>query len=82
MIIKTLHVKNFRSILDQCIDCDNLTVIVGRNGAGKSSFLKALDLFYNPKSTVTAEDFYAENSGQECKISSHRSHPISMTGAT
>jgi predicted ATPase len=36
MIVKMLHVKNFRSIIDECIDCDNLTVLVGRNGTGKS----------------------------------------------
>ena len=41
MIVKALHVKNFRSILDERIDCDNLTVLVGRNGTGKSSFLRA-----------------------------------------
>lgn len=46
MIIKALHVKNFRSIFDERIDCDNLTVLVGRNGTGKSSFLRAMEMFY------------------------------------
>jgi putative ATP-dependent endonuclease of the OLD family len=68
MIVKTLHVTNFRSILDERIDCDNLTVIVGRNGTGKSSFLAAMNLFYDPKATVTAEDFYAEDAGKEIEI--------------
>lgn len=41
MIVKAIHVKNFRSILDEWIGCENLTVLVGRNSAGKSSFLRA-----------------------------------------
>jgi KTSC domain/AAA ATPase domain len=44
MIIKAINVKHFRSILDEGLDCDNLTVLVGRNGTGKSSFLRALDV--------------------------------------
>ena len=29
MIVKTVHMKNFRSVLDEKIDCDSLTVLVG-----------------------------------------------------
>jgi predicted ATP-dependent endonuclease of OLD family len=68
MIVKALHVKNFRSILDQRIDCDNLTVLVGRNGTGKSSFLRAMEMFYDPKAAVTADDFYAEDTAKEIEI--------------
>jgi energy-coupling factor transporter ATP-binding protein EcfA2 len=68
MIVKAFQVKNFRSILDEPIDCDNLTVLVGRNGTGKSSFLRALEMFYDPKAAVTAEDFYAEDTIQEIEI--------------
>lgn len=68
MILKSLHVKNFRSILDEKIDCDDLTVLVGRNGTGKSSFLGALELFYNQSATVSTEDFYAEETGNEIEI--------------
>ena len=68
MIIKTVHVKNFRSILDEKIDCDNLTVLVGRNGTGKSSFLRAMEMFYDPSASVSAEDFYAEDSSKEIVI--------------
>jgi putative ATP-dependent endonuclease of OLD family len=68
MNIKSVHVKNFRSILDERIDCDNLTVLVGRNGTGKSSFLRAIEMFYDPKATVTTEDFYAEDTTKEIEI--------------
>ncbi|MBS3947903.1 MAG: ATP-dependent endonuclease [Dethiobacter sp.] len=69
MIIKAVHVKNFRSIRDERIDCDNLTVLVGRNGTGKSSFLRALQMFYDPKAIVVADDFYAEDTSKEIEIS-------------
>jgi len=65
MIIKDVRVKNFRSILDESLPCDCLTALVGRNGTGKSSFLRALELFYDPSARVTPEDFYAEDVTQE-----------------
>ena len=68
MIVKSIHVRNFRSILDEKLDCDNLTVLVGRNGTGKSSFLRATEMFYDPKATVTVEDFYAEETNKEIEI--------------
>ncbi len=68
MIVRSVHVQNFRSIFDERIGCDNLTVLVGRNGTGKSSFLRAMEMFYDPKATVAAEDFYAEDTSKEIEI--------------
>jgi len=69
MIIKSLHVQNFHSLLDEILDCKDLTVLVGRNGTGKSSFLRALEIFHNPSATVSAEDFYGDDSSKEIQIS-------------
>jgi putative ATP-dependent endonuclease of OLD family len=33
----------------------------GRNGVGKSTYLRGLELFYEPTPKITAEDFYAED---------------------
>ena len=68
MQIQSVHVKNFRSILNESLPCDSLTALVGRNGSGKSSFLSALELFYNPSAKVTPEDFYAEDVTQDIEI--------------
>ena len=57
MKIKEIHVKNFRSILDETLTFDDLTVLVGRNSSGKSSFLRALELFYN-QAKATQLDFH------------------------
>ena len=68
MIIKEVHVKNFRSILDESLSFDCLTVLVGRNGTGKSSFLRALEMFYDPSARVMIEDFYAEDTSQDIEV--------------
>lgn len=58
MIIKAIDVKNFRSICGERTEFDNLTTILGRNGAGKSSFLHAIDTFYDLKASITEDDFF------------------------
>ncbi len=58
MFIKKLEVKNFRSIRDSFMDCNNLSVLLGRNGAGKSTFLHAIDYFYDVAASLDDEDFF------------------------
>ncbi len=48
MIIKRIHIKNFRCIEETTIEVDPLTILIGKNGSGKSSILKALEIFYQP----------------------------------
>lgn len=58
MIINKIEINNFRSIKNVSLNCDNLTVIIGRNGAGKSSILKAIEVFYDVSSLITNEDYF------------------------
>lgn len=58
MIIKQIEVQNFRALKDVSVDCSGLAAFVGRNGAGKSSILYALDLFYDISANVSIEDFF------------------------
>lgn len=46
MFIERIHVKNFRSIVDQVFYAKDLTIFVGNNDVGKSNVLKALNLFF------------------------------------
>lgn len=69
MIIESVNITNFRSILSQSLECDTLTALVGANGTGKSTFLKALDLFYSPSPKVDPEDFYNGQTTGEIVIS-------------
>ncbi len=68
VIIESVHVKNYRSILDETLYCESLTALVGANGAGKSSFLKAIDLFYCLSPKIDSEDFYNGNTGTEIVV--------------
>ena len=68
MRIHQVRVKNFRSILDESLHLDSLTALVGRNGAGKSSFLAAIELFYETSPNVPDADFYAEDVKRDIEI--------------
>jgi AAA15 family ATPase/GTPase len=68
MIIKSVEVKNFRSIRETILDCDNLTAIIGRNGAGKSSFLHAINTFYDIFAQITEEDFFNRDTSAPIEI--------------
>jgi len=68
MIIKSLRVRNYRSIADAALGCDPLTVLVGANGAGKSNFLRALALFYEGDSQYGREDFFNGDTLQDILI--------------
>jgi predicted ATPase len=58
MIIKSILIKNFRSIINEKIYSGNLTVFVGNNDAGKSNIIKALNLFFNNQTDFnTSFDF-------------------------
>jgi len=68
MLIEKIEVKNFRSIREEHIDFDNLTALLGRNGAGKSSFLYAIETFYDIAAPITKEDFFAKDIGAVIEI--------------
>lgn len=69
MIIESIRIQNFRSILNETISFDSLTALVGPNGAGKSNILRALVLFYSPSSRIDVEDFYNSDTSTEIVIS-------------
>ena len=47
MIIKSIRIKNFRSLVDETIELSDMNFFVGKNDSGKSNVLKALNLFFN-----------------------------------
>jgi len=48
MKLTKLKIKNFRTYQEEItIELDNLTAFVGKNDAGKSTILEALDIFFN-----------------------------------
>jgi predicted ATP-dependent endonuclease of OLD family len=68
MRIKSIRIKNFRSFQDEKIELDHYTCLVGANGAGKSTVLCALNVFFRETQNATtdltslhAEDFYCKD---------------------
>jgi len=68
MIIKSVSVRHFRSVDDETLDCDVLTVLVGVNGSGKSAFLRAIELFYAPDPKVSLDDVYNRDEARDIEI--------------
>lgn len=58
MRIAQIHLENYRACKNVDLMVDNFTVLVGRNGAGKSTFLSALATFYDVAAPISEEDFY------------------------
>ncbi|MCK7629065.1 ATP-binding protein [Shewanella sp. JNE10-2] len=54
-MIRLITIKNFRSISNQTFKVEEITTFVGRNDAGKSNILRALNLFFNNKTDYNIE---------------------------
>lgn len=68
MIIQHIEVKNFRSLKDVGVDCHELVAILGRNGSGKSSLLKAIETFYDVGFLANAFDYFGKDTTLEISI--------------
>ncbi len=68
MRILRISVTRFRCLADVSMDYRKLTAIVGRNGAGKSTFLQALNLFFDRTASVGDEDFYGGDRSADITI--------------
>jgi hypothetical protein len=68
MRLLAIHVQHFRCIENQSLQFDDLTALVGANGAGKSAFLRALNYFYEGPGGITREDFYNRDTTQPIQI--------------
>lgn len=71
-MIKSVHIKNFRSIKEIYIVPNSLCAILGANSAGKTNILKAIDLVlgegWATKAKVAKELFYDTGSPIEIRI--------------
>ena len=69
MKIKEISIKHFRGIKDLKIKLNNFTVLIGKNGVGKSSILHALNFFKEPKYSLRIEDYYNKDSSRSIEVS-------------
>lgn len=75
MRVKKLRIQNFRRLADTTIPLADYSCFVGQNGAGKSTVLAALNVFFKEQSgsstdvaKLSVEDFSCQNIGQPIKI--------------
>lgn len=75
MRIKSIHIRHLRSIADATISLDDYTCFVGANGAGKSTVLFALNVFFrevdpqgNSITSLAAEDFHKRDTSKPVEI--------------
>lgn len=65
--IKSIHIKNFRSIVDETIDLMDFCCFVGKNDSGKSNILKALNLFFNDETDYGSQLSFNDDYSQFAK---------------
>jgi ABC-type transport system involved in cytochrome bd biosynthesis fused ATPase/permease subunit len=53
--IKSVRIKNLRLIADQTVEFDRYNCLVGANGAGKSTVLCALNVFFRETQNATTD---------------------------
>ncbi len=74
MRIKSIRIKNFRAFADETITLDPYSCLVGANGAGKSTVLCALNVFFREATNstdvqaLTPEDFHRKNTSERIEI--------------
>ena len=71
MRISRISVKNFRAIENQTIELEPYNTFVGANGAGKSSVLGALNLFFGELDVkrISERDFFEKDISKAIEIS-------------
>ena len=74
MKIRSVRIRNFRCFEDETITFDSHVCLLGANGAGKSTVLAALNVFFQERGSkidvvsLTHEDFHNGNTKEPVKI--------------
>lgn len=55
VLIKNIHIKNFKSVRDLSLDCERINIFIGKPNAGKSNILEAISLLGAGYSTPNAK---------------------------
>lgn len=61
IILKCVRISNYRSIENIEVDLGVINILIGQNNAGKSNFLRALDIAFNGSKTISEEDIFIEH---------------------
>ena len=61
MQLKSIQIQNFRSIEDLIINLETFTSLVGANNSGKSTILKAIEMFFEAAPKFADADFFMKD---------------------
>jgi hypothetical protein len=72
-VLKRIEIRNFRALERVDVELDGLTALIGPNGTGKSSILRAIDTVLGSawpslRSFLIPQDFTAEDTTRELRI--------------
>lgn len=76
--IRSISIKNFRSIIDLTMKATDLTVIVGDNDCGKSNVLRALNLFFNEQTNPDTEFNFSDDHNRFAELRPKRAPEIEV----
>jgi putative ATP-dependent endonuclease of the OLD family len=68
VIIRSVVVRHYRAIEEATLEFDALTYLVGRNGAGKSTFVNALGVFFGAIPVSGEGDFFHRDTSAPIEI--------------
>ncbi len=68
MIVESVTVRRFRAIEEATLQLGGVTFLVGRNGAGKSTFLNSLGAFFGVLPVAAPEDFHRHRTDPPIEI--------------
>ena len=70
MKIEKVHIKGFRNFDDVVVELGEKTLIFGPNDSGKTNFLHALRILFDP--SLSARDFELSSSDFNCRTNPDR----------
>lgn len=77
-MIRQITIRNFRSIHKQTFSSEEITTFVGKNDAGKSNILRALNLFFNNETDPLKKFNFYEDYNINAKVAQNKAKEISI----
>lgn len=68
ILVKTVRIAGFRGLENIEVALEQTTILTGMNNAGKTSFLKALQLALGSRQFVSSDDFFIQGNSASDKI--------------